>query len=112
MSHLDYRNIREQLRYPWPRQAKLNIDTEEDNVVPYYETSSRSNSSSVAVQNCMKSEKAAAGFIMSKGYDYRIQCEGLEHKQVDPVRKHVQHKRLRNVFAVSKRLVQVKAMCE
>ena len=76
--------------------------TNPDNDRTYYEYSSRSNASSVAAQNEMKSEKAEAGLTAFKDYDYRLQCEGKTPGSADPIRVHFQQKRLRNILAVSK----------
>ena len=76
--------------------------TKPDNDRTCYDNSSRTNASSVAAQNEMKSEKAAARLRAFKDYDYRVQCEGKKPGSADPFRVHLQQKRLRNILAVSK----------
>ena len=67
------------------------------------DNSSRSNASSIIVQNEMKSEKAQAALQAFKDYDYRVECEGRKRGSVDPIRVCFQKKRMQRILAVSKR---------
>ena len=67
------------------------------------DNSSRSNASSIIVQDEMKSEKAQAAFQVFKDYDYRVECEGQKSGIVDPIRLYFQKRRMQSILAVSKR---------
>ena len=67
------------------------------------DNSSRSNASSIIAQHEMKSDKAEAGLKAFKNLDYRIGCEGKKPGSVDPIRLHLQQKRMQSILAVSKR---------
>ena len=51
-------------------KAKFNNDTKQDNVLAYYDNSSRLNSSSFAAQHFMETEQVAAG-LSTFAKDYR-----------------------------------------
>ena len=92
---------------PFPPVAVQNqADSVPANAQTYYENSSRSNASSIAAQQEMRTEKAEAGLRAFKGYDYRIECEAHSPRSVDPVRIHFQKRRLQHILAVSKKHIQ------